>query len=118
MHNKKQRVRRFLTISMLGFVLAVVACMVIVPIAPEGQYSVKGIAGGGVSRLVFRGGQVLLTDSEAGVQNVGSYFRSGNKWLFVTDKGYTNRLEATWLWLKMTDSVGGSSKRYRRVLIE
>lgn len=118
MHHKEKRARRLLTITMLGLVLAVVVCMMVMPIAPHGEYAVKGLASGGVSRFIFRAGQVTLADSEAGNKNVGTYFRSGKQWLFVTDKGYTNRIEATWLWLKMTDSVGGSSKRYWRDLME
>lgn len=110
--------KKLFVFLLVGIVLATILCFFVVSIAPDGQFSVEGVASGGVSRFIFRDGQVSLADSEAGTKKVGTYFRSGDQWIFVTDKGYTNHINATWLWLQVTDADGHNSKKYRRILFK
>jgi hypothetical protein len=113
---KKSFIVRLAFIS-AAVLVALVPCLIFLPLPPDGKYHNKFFANGGRAYIKFQKGRAMLIVPGSATLDWGSYTKTNGEWLWQIDPGHSRQLvlHATGVGLRVRPLDGSWSEWYPRL---
>ncbi len=112
-----------LMLALLVFIIAAVVVLSFVQFPPIGRFQVKEIACEGTAYWEFKNGKIIQNVPLGGergmsyeIQQIGTYVKDGDRWLWVTPSGERFYIKITWHSLEVSNLDGSQARKYPRLI--